>query len=786
MSSASGRARARVVFGPALVGLVVLTIGVRDALTAPLQRFDEGIELAAASFLRHGVMPIRDAYIPYGPGLGLAGLPAELLFGPDGVAQRLSRAVIVAICAALLTALAARRTRLSVALAIGIVPFAFGGTSRYALPTIVVLLFALGIDSLARTAAAGTLESAVAERGAALALLSALLGTAAWFRPEYVVLSVLWAAVLLRGVRVSRRTILLGATGVLVAIAPFVAFAATGGARHVFWWWRYALFGFRRYRGQPIDWALPGRWLWAVAHGHFPSALGLGMISYVAGILLVLAWLAQVALPRRFKPFQRDPTLLFPFLVLVTAYVVYAQSVRFSGENGRNVAALVWAGIAVAPFRRPKTKAVAAAIGLVAIASGLAAFPHAPGAIRAAWATDGAAPQVPRLGRMPLSDAERPSLAAIEWIWRRQVPTGSPVFVAGLRNDDAQGNEPVLYWLLDARPAAWPAVYDPGLADRLDVQQEVVERLCRTRAPVVQLRPATVYGSFAAQRHGSRLLDEFLPLQYRVAAVTPYYRLLLARSGPCADPGRIPATAVRSRQAQLLRTGDLVGAGALSVLLIDRALAHSTPPLEADVAAALAGGFWQPDDLLPSGALGAALRALREQRADPALAAVAADPPANAVVALAVQTGYVTLENGAATPRQRIRVLAALWTQLERHPRWPDAFDNLTALEPPGPDAFIRLRRIGVSGPDALRWEFDYRASLGDLPGALALARRLLPAARNAPVEQAQVFDALAQVFAARGDERCAAAARVAASVVPGVEPHAPPAGACRGLPGGT
>src|SRR5579859_4866337 len=100
--------------------------------------FRRGIQLASVDFLAHGVVPLRDVYVPYGPALGSVGLPAQLVLGPSALAQRLSYDLVLALAVGLLVLWGARRARLVAAACAGAIG-TIAIVVRYALPAIAIL-----------------------------------------------------------------------------------------------------------------------------------------------------------------------------------------------------------------------------------------------------------------------------------------------------------------------------------------------------------------------------------------------------------------------------------------------------------------------------------------------------------------------------------------------------------------------------------------------------------------------------------------------------------------------
>ena len=109
------------------------------------------------------------------------------------------------------------------------------------------------------------------------------------------------------------------------------------------------------------------------------------------------------------------------------------------------------------------------------------------------------------------------------------------LFALNRRNDQATGNESFFYRYLNARAAAWPVAFDPGLADRDDLSLSVVDRLCADSPPLCAARCRVSIRQRAARRHGSRYLDELTAFNYRFEAGDDYFGFCFPqRSMPAA------------------------------------------------------------------------------------------------------------------------------------------------------------------------------------------------------------------------------------------------------------
>lgn len=560
----------------AAVGSAVVVQATRMAISAasrPLERFDEGILLSAMSFARHGVVPLRDFYTPYGWGLGLPGALLHAL-GLDGVfATRIlygSAAVAVVVAAAAV----ARKSSGSLTVVIVAVCSMSSGTARYAIPTLALLL--VTAMSLRPYGASGVTIPALST--------SVLVGATSAIRVEYAIFAIVWSAVLTIGVGRSawRHAIL----APVVAFGPYAAIAATGGAPGMIRAWRYAAVGYGEYRRISWDPTAPVTWV-----RDLDPVAGIITVGYGTA-LLGAAFLAACALaPRRFLP-AHTPRWLASFLAIVLTSLTWSHAVRFNSTQAGELFPLALVGAVVATTRLPRIR-----VGLLSIA-------FAGGAGWAIYTTssvlgsaDGERTDVERLRVIPLRPAEAVSLVALRDWWTDADRSSNHVFVANARNDLTAANEAIVYWWLDAQPAAWPTSFDPGLADQPEIQRAVISDLCERGVPPV-VRHTGVYSNaeLDAGLHFSRRLDEFLAMNYDIADRSPLYDMLERRAPRCVRSEQSSEVSVRRRRDELRAQGDATAAAALSAHLSERAVAAGEAPDPNDVAAARGAGFAVSDD----------------------------------------------------------------------------------------------------------------------------------------------------------------------------------------------
>ena len=753
-----------------LLGLVHFARRVVDALSFPIQRFDEGIQLSSGWFMSQGELPLRDFYQPYGPGFGVPGTIGRWLFGDGLFADRLVYMLAPAALTTVAYVFMTRRRdwRFGLVLALLTLPSAVPRYSMCWLAIFVGLLIAQrAIDGAReRSFAAG-----VAARPWLFAAAGCVMATGAWVRAEYGIAVVVWAVlVLVAGRGVSRgRRVAIALVPIVVAALPYAAIVVSGGAEELGRWAGYAVRDFRHYRGQPIDLGLLG--------GYDVSAARL-LFSFVAGAALALLWALQLGarLRGRRGPIAPDPTLVAPFLALLAAFATYAQSVRFSPENGVAVLpgiAAAWLSLRLR-VRLPERRFVLAGAALLVIAflPLLETFATLPADAINAGGKNEAPEPTPRLAHIAVRTAEWPSMAGIHALWHERGLAGRPVLATNRRNDLTYANGAYLPWFLDAPPAAWITTYDPGLADRSSVQRDATAQLCRNRAPVVeedQDPSATSNGEFGYENHRSRRLDEFIALNYRSSAVVGFYRLRLRDTATCVQPDTVADAAVRARRELALRADDTPQAAALSVLLVERAQAAGARAAPEDVAGALLGGFWVPDAQLPAAPLRAGMLALRGRAPVPGEAAAALAPGSGELMQLATTTAYLTYRPPNPPHAELERVLRALVALTHTTGRWPATVRNVFALQPPSPAVFADVERHGGAGVELERVRFDLLSHGGRPRQAIASGLRLARLRASRPLEQGQTLVNLAGAFDAAGDHGCAARARALGDGVPGV-----------------
>jgi hypothetical protein len=749
-----------------------------------LGRFDDGIEYTTVTYLLHGQLPYTDFYEPYGIGLGIPGVLPHIV-GIDGAfAMRLVYGLFPALVTLLVTPFVWRRCGPAMGVLVGLMTLT-STTPRYSMGFAALFGFALIVDRAVQSTSRRTLQEAAEEHPRLLLLASAVCSLAGWARTEYAIFAVLWAVVLVLVLPRGRRRWTLSLATVLLAALPTLIVFVTGGARHLWWFVSYTLSssqsGFHAQRGHPVEWGLLDDRLRELLHFHLgASTPGTVVGSYGLALVVVVVGVAMLLVPRwRERLLARDRSYLTPFMVAVCAVVLYGQAARFSTTYGSIGNPVFWVTGALLVGRLSAWAFVAlCAFVALPFASGVS-----PDTIYDKWSSRPAVLNrvvVPGLNRVPIAeDGGAASMAALVAQWRALGLNGRPTVAVELRNDVAWGNEAIVGFLLDAPAAAWPLTYDPGLVNTAEVERATVAELCRNRAPVVQGDGDYPYPPGVKVDVGSRLLDEFLAINYEIIAVAGFYRVLLPSAAHCERPGELADRALEVLGVKWLEQGELAAAGALAIARLERAHERHRPPSASNAALAALGGYTLTAAELPAGGLGRALRALASTNPHVAdLATAAARPWPSDVQRLAAQTAWIAHRTpGEAATAQ---AAAAVYSLALRHPSWPQAILNLSAVQPPSRDLFARLAREGAMGMPAFdRWRRGYLVESGDVIGSISAGLALIDDydRRRDPVEAGQVELELATYPGIT--PACASALRRDAGMRPGlrvlVAPGGPP-----------
>jgi hypothetical protein len=753
---------------------VVLAV---QARIGPVERFDGGIQSTTITYLLQGQIPVTDFYVPYGIGLGVPGVIPRLL-GFDGLfAERMVYAVFPAAVTVFATVFFSRRCGAALGLLVGLVTLA-SGTSRYSLAWLALLGFLILLDHAGGTPRDRSLRGIAAERPRTLLAAGAVLSLAGWARLEYAAFVAVWA-VILAVVLTGRRRWRLSAATFALGLLPTAIVVVTGGAGHLSWFIRYLLSeppeGFRARRGQPILWHFAPDRISELAHGKITGPAAAYVGSYGVGLACLVAAVVMLLSPRgRHRLLRRDPTYAAPFMVVVSALVLYGQAARFSDVYGLIAVPVFWGTAALLLGRLSP-------FAFVAVAA-LLAWPlvdnKLPTEIQRAWRTRPsvtAREPVPHFNRIPLNQDEAQSLAALPRAWKALGLGGRRTISVSRRNDIAWANDAIVGFVLDAPPAAWPLTYDPGLVNRDAVQAEVVRRLCANRAPVVQTTGDYPDPHGVAAWVGSRRLDAFLAVNYRVRAVAGFYRILLPTGNACVRPENLSLGQLAARRDALFARGELPAAGSVAIARLERTRGRSMD--DGDAAIASLGGYRLATDQLPAGPVGTSLLAMQGDL--PAVPPEAMGAARTDVQRLAVETAWIAHHRPDDPSMQD--VAAAVLALARAHPRWGQALENVAAIVPPSRDLVADLARRGATGVLQFdKWRLSGAMARGDVAGALRAGERVV-ADNERDHDPVAAGNAELQLAAMPGlSAPCSLALRRRADARPGVwAPTAPGSSTC-------
>ncbi|MGC2373228.1 MAG: hypothetical protein WA484_05070 [Solirubrobacteraceae bacterium] len=658
--------------------------------------------------------------------------------------MRLVYGLFPALVTLLVTPLVWRRCGPVVGVLVGIMTIT-STTPRYSMGFAALFGFALLVDRAVRRTATRTIQEASERNPRLLLAASMVCSLAGWARTEYAVFAVVWAVVLMLVLPRGRQRWILSLVTILLAALPSLLVFVTGGLQHLWWFISYTLSsspsGFHAQRGQSIEWHLLADRLNELLHLQLgASTAGMIVGSYGLGLAVVLIGLVMLIVPVwRQRLLARDKSYLTPAMILICAVVLYGQAARFSTSYGSIGNPVFWVtgAMLIGRFSRG---------GLIVLLVVLA-YPFmpgiSPGALYDTWISRPSVANrvvVTGFNRIPMAeDGGAASMAALVSEWRALGLDGRPTVSVELRNDVAWGNEAIVGYLLNAPAAAWPLTYDPGLVNTAKVERETIAELCRNRAPVVQGNGDYPYPPGKSVYVGSRLLDEFLAVDYEVSAVAGFYRILLPATARCELPEQLNDQTLDAIGGKWLANGELAEAGALAIARLERAQGRHEHGSASDAALAVLGGYTLARGQLPAGPLGDALRALGSAGVVPGLATVAAHPWPSDVQRLAAQTAWIAHRSPgeAGTPE----AAAAVYKLALRRANWPQTISNLTAIQPPSRGLFATLERSGFQAmPEFDRWRRGYFVQAGDVKDSIVAGLALIADydRRRDPVEAGQ------------------------------------------------
>jgi hypothetical protein len=531
-------------FQLALAGLGLLALA--RAVPATLVGFyrhigayDEGVLLTGAHLVLRGEVPYRDFYSNYPPGIFLLLAGLFKLFGVSVAVERTLGFVLHLIIAALAGRIAGRQLGQPVSLVIvGLVAtwLVILGVPSYAWLTglaLALLACELWTWAYARGRASGYVLT-----GAALGVLS-------WFRHDLFIYfslalggaGAVWAGLALRrGDRAPLMSALWTALGaVLVASLLWVPVFALAGFRQV-----AADLYLDQVRHTMPARVLPLPSLFALAPPvGFPYPLPLFLRQpFAAAVMLtflgpVLA-IAAILLPR-FSGLRERTTMLWPAALSLAVlpqmlgrtdiyHAVFAVTPAL-------IAAAVWLLGGPARPWRPLL-----ACALVALGAVLAFLPIR---VKTAVAVADAPAETPaalsRAGRTPVDAAHQRIVSFVQ----KYTGPDDPIYVGLTDHRHTYDNDMSVYFLADRVGATRYMQFDPGLANREDVQRAMIAELEQRQPKVAILgSPNKREEQNDSRTEGSRVLDRYLRSHYETKRQAGKFMLMLRKP---ATPKGAPA-----------------------------------------------------------------------------------------------------------------------------------------------------------------------------------------------------------------------------------------------------
>lgn len=533
------------------------------ALFATMNRginiFDEGIIYGGAMRLLAGQMVHRDFYSVYGPGSYALLAGVFKVFGPGFPIGRIAGIIVAASAVSLIHAILAERVRPAIALGTaGLAALWMMTEPSYLAPIYPCMALAL-------LAAWIMLKPRATGRPALLLGAGALCGVIALFRYDtgffvLVGLAASTTAVLVRaapggaGLRGAAKAVVLLGIGAGAVFLPFAAAyllqAPLAAFRHDII--DYTLQYYGRMRGLP-----------------FPGPRELAANPHALGIYLPLIIVASsapgiVAEWRRIGPGDNAPRIPASLLLAVLALLLFTKGmVRVSTLHMMMslVPATALAGLTLERWTARggtwRTAArVAAAVMVLAAGTGLRGpvhfFKEFPAGASWVWLAEraGLIADTPDFVEtcLPWEGMKGALLdekyARTAWYIARHSAPEDRVLVGLARTDRVLINAMVLNYAANRLPGTHWSQFDPGLQNRLDIQQDMIRELAANDVRWV-VRDASFEDlrepNDSALSSGVTLLDDAIAANYRLVGQSGPVSVWLRKDVPAPDAARDPA-----------------------------------------------------------------------------------------------------------------------------------------------------------------------------------------------------------------------------------------------------
>jgi hypothetical protein len=505
----------------ALAGLCVIAVAARF-LSAPLDRFDEGLTLTKAVLVAHGLLPYRDFWTTYGP-LDMLVLGAAFHFiAVDALVERILAIATVVVFAGttytLMTVIGVRGAlRLLMTSLLTLVPLSIPALNSAVLADLLLL-------GAFTTFLRGQLGR---ERRWAI-VAGALTALSSFARPE---LGVALGVGLLAGyaltARVERR------------IGPLITYVSAAGLGVALLWGPVAVAA----GVVPIYVQLVQSTVGVYASArHIPLGQGHeGPVVAIMACAFALTWLWAVVtlVRRRLARTEVAPVLAF----LITGILLFGW-VWGRADGAHALTAWPATGtllVLLMQHRRrgiPRHARMEAAMSVVALAS----LALVAGALAGRDLMVPGGPNVVPRATLVGARAWMPSdqLAALIRRIDDQVPAGQPIFVGLQRNDLVLFNDTTLYFLSDRRPGTVYFEDLPGFSNQDAVQRTVICQLVRSHVRLAVLGPNAAGEPWnLSSQPGSTRLDTWLATHASAREIIDPYELVTLLQDP-ATPSACP------------------------------------------------------------------------------------------------------------------------------------------------------------------------------------------------------------------------------------------------------
>ena len=503
----------------ALAGLCVIAVAARF-LSAPLDRFDEGLTLTKAALAADGLLPYRDFWTTYGPLDTLVLGAAFHVIAVDALVERVLAIASVLLFAGtaftLITVIGVRGAlRLLMTSLLTMVPLSIPAFNSAVLADLLLLG---AFTAFLRGQLGGDRRWAV--------VAGALTALPSFARPELG--GALGVGLLAGYALTARREGRLG---------PLLAYAAAASLGVAFLWGPVAV----AVGAAPIYVQLVQSTVTVYASArHIPLGQGHeGPLVAVMAVAFAVTWLWALGalVRRRLAPAEVASAVAF----LITGVLLFGWVwTRADGAHALTAWPATGALLVLLMQHRrrgrPRDPRVEAAMSLVALACLALAAGALAGRDLQVPASPDAVPRATLVGARAWMPSDR--LAALIRRIDAAVPAGQPLFVGLRRNDLVLFNDTTLYFLSDRRPGTVYFEDLPGFSNQDAAERTVICQLARSHVSLAVLGPNAAGEPWnLSSQPGSTRLDAWLTAHATARETIDPYELVTLRPDPTAPTG---------------------------------------------------------------------------------------------------------------------------------------------------------------------------------------------------------------------------------------------------------